>query len=104
MPKTRMQPLEVDGKTLTCMYREVWPPIEVEVYGSIQEAAGYLTPPEIERLLVWESRCGLHEMSSEKCPKCPYVSADGGSAKMYEKRPKIRNRNVRIRGGVKPKR
>ena len=104
MPKVRMQPLEVSIGTLSCMYKEVWPPIEIEVYGSIKEAAEYLKPPEIERLQVWETKCGLHKMTPEKCTECPYVSIDGGSAKMYRERPKIRHRNVRIRGGVKPKR
>ena len=104
MPKIRMANIEHEGETLSCLYKEVWPPLEIEVYGSIAEASAYLKPPEVDRLVVWERSCGLTKMFPEKCLTCRFVSVGGGPTKMYGERPKARNRSVRTRGGKKPRR
>ena len=95
--KIRMKPLRAgEPDELSCLYGNKWPPIEVEAYGSVQEAAQYLKPVEVERLEVWEKACGLFEMDNQKCSSCPY-SVKGGKALMYRNRAKARLTGARVR-------
>ena len=94
MPRQKMGSLLHEGKELSCLFGEKWPPAEIAAYGSIDAAAPYLDEKEVQRLEVWEQVCGLTSMSKDKCLSCKYLVQDG-SAQMYRGRHRVVSKRLK---------
>jgi len=77
--KYRMGSAKHENKTVTCSRGTMWPPIEVVVYGGVEEAREEVTPARYHAITIWQQRCGLTHVNPEECLKCLYVLLDGDS-------------------------
>jgi hypothetical protein len=82
--KYRMGEVECKGKTLTCSRGTMWPPMEVEIYGGVEEARVEVSSARYHAITIWQQGCGLSQVSTEKCPTCPYVLVDGSPPKVHQ--------------------
>lgn len=65
-----LKPIEVESTTYECTHKEMWPP----PYAKMADAQVRAISDTIyEQVKTWRRVCGLDEMNSEKCLKCPLV-------------------------------
>ena len=100
--KYRMGEAGYEGKTLTCSRGTMWPPIEVEVYGGVEEARAEVTSARYHAITIWQQGCGLTKVDPGKCPTCPYVLVDG--ERNVKKRLKIHSTQATILAEQRKKR
>ena len=82
---------------LTCAMGQVWPPIQIKVFGSVEGARPHVDPATYDRLRVWDRACGLTAMEPERCLTCRHVIKDGVPVHQDEKHaasPAARSRDI----------
>lgn len=96
--KRMLKPIEIkvnnETRTVRCRHAADWPPTFVQL-GMSSEALrsqGLITDLQYEQAKTWERVCGLMEMSTEKCPSCPFAMHEAETERPQPSRPRPKKR------------